>query len=280
LSVIFALLCALCYGGSDFIAGWASRRGNTGVVVMLVQPFGLVAALLALAWFRGRPPAMGVLAWGAASGIGSGAGTAMLYRGLAVGQMSVVASLSAVVAAVLPVIVGSLLGQPLSLPALVGIAAAIPAIALVSWQGGGTGKPGLGVGYGLAAGAGFALLFIALDRARTASGAWPLVPGQAVAMLIIIPFAWQSIRGQSSWRSSIRPSIMPSMAAGLLAGAASLLFLAATGRGYLAVVAVISSLYPAFTILLARVVIGEQLNRPQAVGLLAAFAAIILISIG
>jgi uncharacterized membrane protein len=280
LAVILALLSALSYGAGDFIAGLASRRGNIGVVLMLVQPFGLLAALLALVWFRGQAPDFHVLAWGAASGIGSGVGTAMLYRGLAVGRMSVVAPLSAVLAAVIPAILGIMLGQKLSMPALAGILAAIPAIGLVSWQADQTSRRSQGVSYGLAAGAGFALLFVALDRAGTASGAWPLVPGQAAALLVVIPFAWRSLRDQPPWRPSLRSSLWPSIAAGLLSGAAGLLFLAATGRGDLAIVAVISSLYPAITILLARIILGERFNGVQTFGLAAAAAAIILIGIG
>ncbi len=295
MAIIFALLCALAYGSSDFIAGLASRHGNTGVVVMIVQPFGLVAALLALAWFGGGAPTASILAWGAVSGVGGGVGAAVFYRGLAVGRMSVVAALSAVISAVLPAIVGTILGQPLSMLTLAGILVAIPAIIMVSWQGGEagknetgknetgkgeTGKGSRGVAHGIVAGAGFALLFIALDRAGTAAGAWPLVPGQIMAILIIIPFAWHSIRGQPLWRSSIRASLWPSVAAGMLGGAANLLFLAATGRGQLAIVAVISSLYSAVTILLARVIIKERWNRLQAAGLFATAAAIILVSAG
>jgi drug/metabolite transporter (DMT)-like permease len=184
-----------------------------------------------------------------------------------------------VVAAIVPVIAGIFLGQKLSVAALAGIAAAIPAIGLVSWQRD-EANGAQGVSYGLIAGFGFALLFIALDRAGTSAGAWPLVPGQAVANLVIIPFAWRGIRDQPGWRSSVRSSAPSCVAAGLLAGAAALLFLAASGRGYLAIVSVISSLYPAATILLARMVLGERLNRIQVAGLLAAAAAVILIGIG
>ena len=179
-----------------------------------------------------------------------------------------------------PVIVGSFLGQTLPVPVLAGIAAAVPAIGLVSWQRDDASAHSRGVFHGLVAGLGFALLFIGLDQAGTASGAWPLVPSQAVANLVVIPFAWRSIRDQPSWRSSIRFSIAPGIAAGLLGGAASLLFLIAAGRGYLAIVAVITSLYPAATILLARVILGERLNRFQVIGLFAAAGAITLISIG
>lgn len=278
--IILALLSALAYGSSDFIAGWAARRGNAGVVMIMIQPFGFAAAAIALLWFGGKAPGAGTLAWGAVSGLGSGAGTAVLYRGLAVGRMSVVAALSGVVAAVVPAVVGILLGETLPAAVLAGIALAIPAIGLVCWHRGEAGAGGRGVAHGIVAGLAFALLFIALDRAGTASGAWPLVSGQAVAVLIVVPFAWYNTRGARAWRASIRPAIWPCVAAGLLGGAAGLLFLAATGGGALAIVAVITSLYPAATILLARVVLGERFELPQAIGLAAAAVAVALIGAG
>src|SRR5699024_8050568 len=114
------------------------------------------------------------------SGVGNALGTYAIYRGFAVGRMSVVATLSAVIAAVAPVIVGVVLGERLSSIAIVGIAIAVPWITLVSWQGrsGGDRPAAAGALDGVLSGAGFALLFIALDRAGTRSGAWPLVAGQ------------------------------------------------------------------------------------------------------
>jgi uncharacterized membrane protein len=276
MGIVFALLSAVSYGSSDFIAGLASRRCGVGAVAMIAQPCGLVAALLALVLFRGEPPSAVALLWGAVSGVGSGLGTVVLYRGFAIGRMSVVAPLSAIVTAVVPALVGISLGEPLSARALAGIAIAVPATGLVSWQPRGANQGRLGVLHGLVSGAGFALLFIALDRAGTAAGAWPLVPGQVVALLVVISVAWYYIDDRSSWR----PAIVPSMAAGLLGGAANLLFLAATGPGQLAIVSVITALYPAVTILFARMIIGERWNRLQSIGLLTAAAAIVLVSIG
>jgi uncharacterized membrane protein len=276
MEIVFALLSALSYGSSDFIAGLASRRCSVGAVVVIAQPFGLVAALLALVLFRGETPGAAALGWGAVSGVGSGLGTVVLYRGFAIGRMSVVAPLSAIVTAVVPALVGISLGEPLSLTALAGIAIAVPATGLVSWQPRGADQRHLGMLHGLVSGAGFALLFIALDRAGTAAGAWPLVPGQVVALLVVLPFAWYYIGDRSSWR----PAIFPSVIAGALGGVANLLFLAATGLGQLAIISVITALYPAVTILLARMIIGERWNWLQSLGLLAAAAAIALVSAG
>jgi drug/metabolite transporter (DMT)-like permease len=182
------------------------------------------------------------------------------------------------VSAVLPVIAGLALGNQLSALADAGILVAIPAIALVSWQQDASdGKGGrAGLLEGVFAGVGFSILFIALDRAGTKSGAWPLLPGQAVALLIILPFALRARVSRAAWRSAAALVI----AAGLLSGTANLLFLASTAYGQLAVVAVLAALYPAVTVLLARVVLSERWSQLQAVGLVAAAAAIVLVGLG
>lgn len=242
---------------------------------------GLVAAGIGVLVFPGSGPTVSSLVWGGISGIGSGVGTLALYRGLNVGRMSVVASSSAVLSAVIPALVGLALGDHLAPLAWIGVGVAIPAIALVSWQqrpqdGSASGPAYGGVGYGIAAGAGFALLFIALHRAGTSAGAWPLVPGQAVSLLLITAAVATAQRPAGFWRSA---GLITAIA-GLLSAAANLLFLAATGHGQLAVVAVITSLYPSVTVLLARIVLAERWTGTQLVGLLAAAGAVILVGIG
>jgi drug/metabolite transporter (DMT)-like permease len=276
--ILLGLLSAVAYGSSDFAAGLGSRRLAFGPVTAIVQGFGVAAAGIAVLLFPGTGPAAGPLLWGTVSGIGSGLGSLALYRGLTLGAMSVTATCSAVLTAVLPAIIGLALGESLSLPAAIGIGIAIPAVALVSWQPhpGGGQRRRAGLGYGIAAGAGFALLFIALARAGTTTGAWPLLPGQGLSLLIVLPFARGIRRPRSEWR----PAALPVIAAGLLSGLANLLFLAAAGHGRLAVVAVLTSLYPAVTVLLARVVLTERWSRLQAAGLLTAATAITLVSIG
>ncbi|MGH3438918.1 MAG: EamA family transporter [Sciscionella sp.] len=275
MGVLLGLLSALCYGVSDFAGGIGGRRSSTGAVALIAQPLGLVAALIALAVFPGHDPTTAELGWGALSGVGSGAGTVTLYRGLSVGRMGVVSPLSAVLSAVLPATAGLVAGERPPVVVLAGIALAVPAVALVSWQRDRDKSTSSGIGYGLAAGAGFALLFIALDHAGTGAGAWPLVPGQAVAVLVVIPFALRWSPRPRVWRAALVPGVV----AGALGGAANLLFLAATGAGELTVVAVLTALYPGITVLLARLVLGERWQRLQLVGLLAAAIAITLITV-
>jgi uncharacterized membrane protein len=124
--VLLGLLSALCYGGSDFTAGVGGRRSDPSAVTVIAQPFGLIAAAVAVLALSARSPTAHALWWGALSGIGSGAGTVSLYRGLAVARMSVVAPLSAVLSAALPAVAGFLLGNHLAVLAWAGIVMACP----------------------------------------------------------------------------------------------------------------------------------------------------------
>ena len=280
MAILLALLSALAYGISDFGAGVASRRSEAGVVSVIVLAIGLGWA----AWSRRRSipasaPAPGALLWGAASGLGGGVGTLALYRGLEVGRMTIVATLSAVVAAVVPAIVGLATGDSLRGPTLAGIVIAIPAIAFVFWHSDPTerGEARTSVTLGLLAGLAFALLFVGLDRAGTRSGAWPLVTSELVAIGVLVPFG---VRACARVGLPPRRDLALIVAVGVIGGIAGLLFLAATGHGQLAIVAVVTSLYPAFTVLLARVFLTERWSRTQAIGLAVAAAAIVLVSVG
>ena len=230
---------------------------------------------------HGDGPSATALGWGAISGLGTAVGTLSLYHGLSVARMSVVATLSAVLTAVIPVIVGVALGEHLTLWSAARHRDRDPGDRARSRQANGDADPGdrsptrAGVLYGSLAGVGFALLFIALDRAGTHAGAWPLLPGQVVALILIAPFAWRAIAAGGFPQRSDRTLIV---VAGALSGIANLLFLAATGRGQLAIIAVLTSLYPAATVVLARAVLSERWTRIQATGLLTSFAAIVLVS--
>lgn len=279
MGVLLGLLSALCYGCSDFAAGMGSRRSDPVAIAVIAQPFGLIAAVVAVIVLSSRLPAPHVLWWGALSGVGSGVGTVSLYRGLAVAPMSVVAPLSAVLSAALPALAGFLLGNHLAVPAWAGIAIAMPAVVLVSRQpADGHGSRRAGLVTGTVAGAGFALLFIALDRAGTSAGAWPLLPGQAVAAATVTAWAaaGRNRPGRTAWPRAWRTGVT----AGVLGGIANLLYLAATGAGQLAVVAVVTALYPAVTVLLARVVLHERWSRLQVIGLIVSAFAVAAISTG
>jgi uncharacterized membrane protein len=279
MAILLALLSALAYGISDFGAGVASRRSEAGVVSTIVLAIGLACAAIATAIDPGVGARAGALLWGAASGLGGGAGTLALYQGLATGRMTIVATLSAILAAVVPAIVGLATGDSLHGATLVGIVIAIPAIALVSWHSDATerGEARASVVYGLLAGLAFALLFIGLDRAGTRSGAWPLLSSEVVGLVVLVPFG---VRAYARVGLPASRDVALIVGVGVIGGVAGLLFLAATGHGQLAIVAVVTSLYPAFTVLLARVLLAEHWSRPQAVGLAVAATAIVVVKIG
>jgi uncharacterized membrane protein len=276
LAILLGLTAALSYGASDFMGGLGGRRSSVGAVVLAQQPFALLATIIVWAVYRPSGPTASALGWGALSGLGNSLGTVALYRGLALGRMSVVAPLSAVLTAVIPAAVGIALGERLSVTEAVGIALAGPAIVLVSLNARPEAAGRSGIWEGLASGVGFGVLFVALDRAGTDSGAWPLLPGQAVTLAVAIPLGLWMSREEGNRRRAVPYGA----AAGALGALAALSFLGATGQGELAVVAVLTALYPAMTIVLARLVLGERWNRAQGAGLVAAAVSVALISFG
>ncbi len=276
LGILLGLTAALSYGASDFMGGIGGRRTSVGAVLVAQQPFALVAIIGVWAVYRPSSPTAQALEWGALSGLGNSLGTIALYRGLTVGRMSVVAPLSGVLSALIPAVVGIALGERLPMGEAAGVVLAGPAIALVSLSPSPEVGRRSGVWEGLAAGIGFGLLFVALDRAGTASGAWPLLPGQIVTVAVALPVGlWMSRNGPSR-----RRAVPYGAAAGGLSAVATLSFLTAAGHGKLAVVAVLTALYPAVTIILARVILRERWSRVQSVGLVAAALCVVLISVG
>jgi drug/metabolite transporter (DMT)-like permease len=223
---------------------------------------------------HGGAPSAGVLAWGAASGLGSGTGNAALYRGLARGEMSVVAPTSAVVTVLVPAAVGLATGDRLSAVAWYGVVLSLPAVALTSWTGRARGFSSRDLGYGALAGVGFGWLFVALDRAGTADGPWPLVPGQLVAVLLVVAVSRRSLRhSRPDWGRVVRWA----GTSGLLAGAANQLFLASTATGPLTVSAVLAALYPAVTVALAMALLGESAGRLRWLGLVLSAVSVVLV---
>jgi drug/metabolite transporter (DMT)-like permease len=284
-SVLLGLLAAATYGSSDFLAGLASRRLPPIVVTAGAQALCLVVGLIAVIFYPGDGMSGRILLWGAASGLGSAGGTFALYRGLGGGEMSVVATLSGLLTAVIPVIVGLATGDSLTMLAAIGIIAAIPAIGLVSWQPGGlSGGRSSGAVWGILAGLGFGLLFVGYDRAGSGAGAWPLVVAEGTATLLTAGpalFALRRIRRLGGSGAGVDGgSLGLLLAAGLLAGAANLSFIIANHHGQLAVVAVLTALYPGFTVILARIVLGERWSSAQKVGLVTALVATLLVSLG
>jgi drug/metabolite transporter (DMT)-like permease len=279
MAALWALLAALAYGTGDFVGGLGGRRSQSPPAMsVVIQATGvLVAAVATLGWVltgHGGPPSGTVLGWGAASGLGSGTGNAALYRGLARGQMAVVAPTSAVVTVLVPAGVGLATGDRLSAAAWGGVLLSLPAVTLTSWTGGSRGFSSRDLGYGAVAGIGFGWLFVALDRAGTGAGPWPLVPGQLVAVLLVLAVSRRSLRRtRPPWAQVLRWA----GSSGLLAGAANQLFLASTATGPLTVSAVLAALYPAVTVALAMALLGESAGRWRWVGLVLSASSVVLV---
>lgn len=281
MGVVLALSAAIAYGVSDFVGGVTSRRTSAWAVAFVATLAGGVFALLAAISLGGEPTRTDLL-WGAVAGVGNGLGTGFLYRGLSAGRMGVVAPLSGVGAAVVPVAVGVLTGDRPGLLVWFGILAALPGIWLVSSEpppaAEAEPREGLAAGVmdGVLAGIGFGSLFAALGQVPEEAGFYPLVLNQIVGVAIVAALAaamrveWAPRAAQAWW------GVVP----GFLGVAATLLFMLAVQQGTLTVAGILGALYPAFTILLAMAVLREHVHRGQAFGLLCCGIAISLVAAG
>jgi drug/metabolite transporter (DMT)-like permease len=284
LAVLLALFSAVAYGLSDFVGGLLSRRVSAWPVATVGQ-LSAMFCTIAVAMFVPGSPGAGDLAWGVVAGLGTGMGTGFLYRGLAAGRMSVVAPVSAVGAAVVPVLVGALTGERLSVVVWAGIALAFPGIWLVSsttdelpTEGAPPPRASLAEGVldGILAGLGFGVLFAALGQVPEDAGLWPLGLAQVVALPAVIMLA---LTLRASWVPRQRVTWW-ALVVGPLGATATTAFLLATHRGYLTVAGILTSLYPAVTVLLAALLLREKVHRAQGVGLALCAVAIALVAGG
>ena len=266
MGILLALAAALLYGSSDFGGGLASRRLGSLRVAVVGSAAATVLAWATLILVGGPGPSLRAVAWGLASGLAGGAGTLVLYRGLARGQMSVVGPLSAVGAAVVPVAAGVALGERPSLLSVAGVLVALPAIALVAASGSVRGKLGAapkGLLDGLAAGLAFGILFIGLAQAGRNAGLWPVASEQTGALLITLAVA---VKTREPLRIPLRAAGLPVLV-GASGMAATLAYFYATHFSMLAIAAVLVSLYPGVTVLFARTLLHERFTPAQRAGL-------------
>jgi drug/metabolite transporter (DMT)-like permease len=275
MGVVLSLVAAIAYGLSDFVGGLASRRTSAWPVAFLAS-VGALLGCLVLAVVVPGDPTRGDLAWGAVAGLGSGVGGAFLYRGLAGGRMGVVAPISAVGAAILPAMVGLVTGERPDVLVWLGIGAAFPGIWLVSREPTADARLAAGLVDGALAGLGFGVLFSAMGQVADGAGYWPLVALQIFSLFAI---AVTATAFKATWLPRVRSELW-GLVAGLLAAAAVLAFLLATQTDLLTVAAVLTSLYPAVTILLAALVLKEHIHRAQGVGLGLCAVAVALVAAG
>ncbi|MDY0810617.1 EamA family transporter [Kitasatospora purpeofusca] len=276
IALLLALGSSLAYGCADFLGGLGSRKAHVLRTVMVAAPASLAVELLL--WpVLGASFSVGALGWGAASGVASAAAFVLLYRTLAIGPMNVLSPVTALVSAALPVGVGLLQGEHLGIAGLIGLPLALVAVVLVSaGHGAGSARPSrTALLLALGAGAAIALQLVFLHQAPSDSGVAPLITGRAVSSAVTLAAAALMHRRLGSEK----PAYTMSAAAGVLDSVANLLFLLAARSGDLAVVAVITALYPAGTVLLARSVLAERLHRGQLAGLGVAAIAVSLLAL-
>ncbi|MCW2831626.1 MAG: EamA family transporter [Aeromicrobium sp.] len=275
MAIALSLLSALAYGISDFLGGIFAKRASPWQVAVVGQTSSGVISLAAALVVGGSATGHD-LAYGALAGLGGGFGVAFLYRGLSTARMGVVAPLSAIGTALLPVVVGLTTGDRPSVLVLVGVACAFPAIALISRVVDDSPAHRGGVADGILAGLGFGLLFVFLGQVGDDAGLMPLALSQATSVAsvavtaIVLRQAWWP-RERAAWRAVLM---------GPLGATAQGAFLYATHHGLLSVVSVISSLYPASTVLLAAVVLREKIHGWQGLGLVLAALAVALVAAG
>ena len=263
MGILLALAAALLYGSSDFGGGLAARRLGSLRVAVVGSAAATVLAWATLILVGGPGPSLRAVAWGLASGLAGGVGTLVLYRGLARGQMSVVGPLSAVGAAVVPVVAGVALGERPSLLSVAGVLVALPAIVLVAASGSVRGKLGAGLLDGLVAGLAFGILFIGLAQAGRNAGLWPVASEQTGALLITLAVA---VKTREPLRIPLRAAGLPVLA-GASGMVATLAYFYATHFSMLAIAAVLVSLYPGVTVLFARTLLHERFTPAQRAGL-------------
>lgn len=277
LGILLALSSALAYGAADFIGGVGSRRHSSWQIVLVGQVAG-AAVMLAAGLLLPGSPAVADFAWALLAGVGSATGSLFLYRGLARGRMGLVAPVSAVGAAILPVLVGVALGERPSWLAWLGVLVALPGIWLVSREttpGGPAGTRGALVD-GAVAGVGFGVLFIALGQIPADAGLLPLAANQLIGALLTVVGAaclgqpWRPGRGVLRWGST----------SGILGAAGTLAFMVATGSTSLGIAGVLASLYPAVTVLLAAGVLGERIGVGQRTGIGICTLAVATLALG
>ncbi len=274
-ALLLALLAAAGYGVSDFVGGVAARRVAALRVVLVSYPLSVLVVAV-LAPFVGGTVSASSLVWGLAAGAVAGLAVWWFYLALAAGPMSVVSPMTAVLVAGLPLLAGVAMGERPGPWALGGAVLAVLAVLLVSREEAESTAftrrvALLTVGSGVA----FAAYFVLLDRVDTGTGLWPLLASRVGATIVVLAAAVALGQRRPPGGVALRLALL----AGVLDVVANTAFLYAVQGGLLSLVAVITALYPAATVALAAVLLGERTRRVQQAGMALAAAAVALIAV-
>ncbi len=272
-SVAFGLTSAATWGIADFSGGLATRRAPVLTVVLLSQVTGLILLTLLALTSAERAPTVQDVLWGAAAGVIGQIGLFALYRAMAIGQMGIAAPLTGVLAASVPVVFGAFAQGLPDLLHLTGFALALVGVWFVARPQGATGRPA-GLGLAILAGLGFGCFLILIAQVREHSVFWPLVAARVASISVMIGIAL--VRRPFTWPSRKTTPLI--LLAGSMDVGGNAFFVLAEQAGRLDIAGVLSSLYPATTVLLALFVLRERLARFQTIGVLMVLVAIPLIA--
>jgi drug/metabolite transporter (DMT)-like permease len=285
--IFLGLAAAVLYGSGDFLGGMATRKLPVLPVLLLADTAGLIVALVVAAMSPG-PIALAGLAWGISAGLIGGVGLIIFYIGLATGPMSVVAPVAGLVSTVLPVAAALAGGERPGVGVYAGAVLCLVAIVMTSSAGGGgatgapgrAGRPGRGraIAYGAVAGAAFGLFFLLIRNAGESGEFWPVAAGR-IGELAVVLIAAAVLRRSLSPGGTGGRLLLAAAGAGAIDVVANICYVAATRAGAFGLAVVLASLYPGFTVLLARVVLGERLRLVQRAGLALAAIGIVLVTV-
>ena len=275
MSVLLAAFSALFYGAADYTGGRATRQSPVFAVLILSQLAGLIGILVVAPFVPDTTIRLSDMLWGAAAGVSGVVGLALLYRALATTVAAIASPTAALVGAAAPVVAGALMGEQPGLLGWIGIGVAIPAVLLLTAERRGGEGAERALLLGVLAGLGFGCFFVFISQTAADSGLWPLASSKVVSITLALAVSLFS-RGQ--FRVN-RPSRVPAIVAGVLDMGANILFLIASRIGLLAISGVVSSLYPAPTVILASILDRQKLSRLRIAGLILALAGVALMTV-
>ena len=277
LTAVIGLLGAFVYGSADFLGGLAARRISPLRVTAVSAFTGLAALLVAFVFVGGRW-SVAAVGWGALSGVTGAIGISLLYACLAIGPMSILSPLTALVSAVVPMTWGLLGGEALPPIGYAALGLALVAVALVGFvpEKGAVRPRLLGILMAVGSGAMLGAFFILIDQTPHDSGLVPLLLNRSVTGVLMLAavgvLAAVARRGgmrEGGWRQGLALA----MACGLVDAAANVLLLVGLRIGDLSVISVLTAMYPAGTIALAALVLRERIAPVQWAGLMLALVA-------